>query len=164
MSEPQRLLFQPRKGRYYRPGDYKYACKQQPLPMEQLPEYLHTFTDWTPPKLWLAWPSDIDSLLKCIEEVYPSRVMRTEDGKVIKTTVGVLPDAICREFVPQTELHDCVQMAAALAVGCTHIGRLSAALVAKIQAKLRYEEPPKWYLDPYLWKWRKRLPDSLISL
>ncbi len=51
-----------------------------------------------------------NSLLKCIEEVYPSRVMRTKDGKVIKTTVGVLPDAICREFVPQTELHDCVQM------------------------------------------------------
>ncbi|KAF8918752.1 hypothetical protein CPB85DRAFT_1430448 [Mucidula mucida] len=49
MAEP--LLFQPRKGKYYRPGDYKYACKQQPLPMEQLPEYLHTFTDWTPPKL-----------------------------------------------------------------------------------------------------------------
>ncbi|KAF8918753.1 hypothetical protein CPB85DRAFT_1430449 [Mucidula mucida] len=95
--------------------------------------------------------------------------MRTNTGEVAQATVGALPDAICREFVPQTELHDCVQMvsivlengeqAAARAVGCTHFGRLSAALVAKIQAKLGYEEPPKWYLDPYLWKWRKRLPD-----
>ncbi|KAF9031646.1 hypothetical protein BDZ89DRAFT_1063786 [Hymenopellis radicata] len=165
MSEPEPILFTPRNGEY-KLSDYEYVCKQQPLPMEELPEYLHTFDEgWTPPKLWLAWPSNLAGILKCVEKAYPNEVMRTDRGEIINTSIGALRDAVREEFV-DPEFHDCVQLvtialqngkhAAALSVGCTHVGMLNENLIGEIQAKLGYEEPPQWYIDTDFWMWRER--------
>ncbi|KAF9031666.1 hypothetical protein BDZ89DRAFT_1037391 [Hymenopellis radicata] len=164
MSES--TLFKPSNGKFYQRSDYSYVCKQQPLLMDELPEYLHTFGKWTPPKLFLAWPSDQASLLKRIERVYPSSVIRNRRGELVQTTLGALPKAIRKDFAIDPDFHDCLQVvtvalengkhAISLAVGCTHIGMLNANLIGDIQAKLGYEESPKWYIDPNWWTWRER--------
>ncbi|KAF9017859.1 hypothetical protein BDZ89DRAFT_1044874 [Hymenopellis radicata] len=168
MSEAEPILFEPRNGEYYQRGDYEHVCSQQPLPMDELPEYLCALPGWTPPKLWLAWPRDLGILLKTVEKVYPSLIIRTHrrEGEPLRTSVCALPRAIRRDFVPDPDFHECVQLVtvalengeqvAAIAVGCTRIGMLSAKAIGEIQAKLGFEEPPKWCIDPHFWKWRQQ--------
>ncbi|KAF8918757.1 hypothetical protein CPB85DRAFT_1281224, partial [Mucidula mucida] len=165
-AEP--LLFIPRKGRKYRNGDFKHVCKQQPLPMHELPRYLTdttVFPSWDAPTLWLGWIISSEDLLKIVEAHYPDSLMYSA-GRPCLSSIHALPQSLRDEYHIEPELHECVDIAivarpdakrtTALSVGCSNVGVISLQTIEDIQNKFGLQRSPEWLLDGRDWQWTRR--------
>ncbi|KAF9031665.1 hypothetical protein BDZ89DRAFT_1131734 [Hymenopellis radicata] len=165
-DEDEPVLFIPQKGSKYCKEDYKHVCKQQPIPLNELPRYLRDptiFPKWEPPTLWLGWVITEEDLLKLVEAHYPERLI---PGGPSRSSIYDLPEALCEEFHVDPKLLECVDIAfvarqdgedtTALSVGCTAIGVLDEQTRNNIQAKFGLQRPPEWLLDHRDWKWTRR--------
>ncbi|KAF8918754.1 hypothetical protein CPB85DRAFT_1249542 [Mucidula mucida] len=112
-DQDEPVLFIPQNGPKYRKGDYEHVCKQQPLPLNELPRYLFDptiFPQWVPPTLWLGWVITEEDLLKIVDAHYPERCIRTKNGPS-RRSIYTLPRAICEEFNVDPKVSDCVDLA-----------------------------------------------------
>ncbi|KAF9031647.1 hypothetical protein BDZ89DRAFT_1131719 [Hymenopellis radicata] len=166
--EKERLLFVPQKGTKYRKGDYAHACKQQPIPMNELPRYLtdpDMVPKWEAPILWLGWLITEEDLLKLVEAHYPDEYDLCQ-GEPDVDCIFNLPDALRKEYDVSPRMHECVDIAivarqdgtrtTALSVGCSSIGIIKLQTVEDIQTKFGLQRPPEWLLDGREWKWARR--------
>ncbi|KAF9031681.1 hypothetical protein BDZ89DRAFT_1158802 [Hymenopellis radicata] len=167
-DEDEHVLFTPQKGSQYRKGDYAHACKQQPIPLNEIPLYLcdtTVFPKWDAPTLWLGWLITSEDLLKLAVAHYPERLIRRKNGPS-RSSIYALPDALREEFHVDPKLLECVDIAfvaqqdgkrtTALTVGCTGIGVLDEQTRNNIQAKFGLQRPPEWLLDGRDWQWGRR--------
>ena len=157
--------------------DYKVLCAQQPIPLNDIEDYLILGTErMKPPTFWCGWLLNIDAMFDVIKSICPDAVRYTglihvPEKRHADKLATVLSKTLSRRLAKYIGLDEkwayllrVVEVARsdgeigiALTVACNHDqGFIGQEYVDKVSNLFANGEAPKWHIDPYEWEWEIR--------